>query len=31
MVVGVILYNEILELPLLGFNKNTKSAIKKRK
>ena len=31
MVAGVVLYNEIIELPLLGFNQYTKSAIERRK
>lgn len=31
MLSGVILYNEIIEIPILGFNENTRSAIAKRK
>ena len=31
IVIGVILYNEIVEIPILGFNENTRSAIAKRK
>ena len=31
LVIGVVLYNEILELPILGFNQNTKAAIQRRK
>lgn len=31
IIMGVILYNEILELPILGFNMYTKSALERRK
>jgi drug/metabolite transporter (DMT)-like permease len=31
MLLGVILYNEVIVLPFFGFDKNTKSAIEKRK
>ena len=27
---GTLLYNEVLEIPFLGFNENTKAAIAKR-
>jgi drug/metabolite transporter (DMT)-like permease len=30
LICGVIVFNEILEIPWFGFNRNTKSAIKKR-
>ena len=31
MVIGTLVYNEIVVIPFFGFDKNTKSAIEKRK
>lgn len=31
LILGTLLYNEIFELPIWGFNENTKRAIKARK